>query len=140
MGGACLTKNYIDESCKTTKNIFNIDTNNVLNDYDLYELLTNEEERCELQKKDDVEIENGQIIKNDQNKIEKEKDYETFAYEEIKKKKINYPKSTSNMVYLNLNLDENSISKKTLKTNYCTEGPIISLLKQKYNERKSSCK
>ena len=140
MGGACLTKNYIDESCKTTKNIYNINTNNVLSDYDLYELLTNEEERSELQKKDDVEIENGQTIKNEQNKTEKEIDYETVAYKEIKKKKINYPKSRSNMVYLNLNLDENNVSKKTLKTNYSTEGPIISLLKQKYNKRKSSCK
>ena len=35
-------------------------------------------------------------------------------------------------------MDDHIVSKNTLKTNSSKEGPIISLLKQKYNSRKNS--
>ena len=138
MGSACLSKNYIDETAKM-QNIYNINTNNLLSDDNIFGLITNEEEsRNKFSKINDADIENQIKIKEKKNKIENIKQNEKNVNRKIKTKKNNQPKSTSNLISLKFKMDDNIVSKNTLKTNSSKEGPIISLLKQKYNSRKNS--
>ena len=138
MGSACLSKNYIDETAKM-QNIYNINTNNLLSDDNIFGLITNEEEsRNKFSKINDAGIENQIKLKEKKNKIENIKQNEKNVNRKIKTKKNNQPKSTSNLISLKFNMDDHIVSKNTLKTNSSKEGPIISLLKQKYNSRKNS--
>lgn len=138
MGSACLSKNYIDETAKM-QNIYNINTNNLLSDDNIIGLITNEEEsRNKFSKINDADIENQIKIKEKKNKIENIKQNEKNVNRKIKTKKNNQPKSTSNLISLKFKMDDHIVSKNTLKTNSSKEGPIISLLKQKYNSRKNS--